>query len=93
MSSSTTYYYRVRAFDGSLASNYTSSASATTPAFGPAPSVVAGPDVSPGLSAGKGRRGSKLSHTVQKNPFSVHLHKSFVTQELQRPFFSFGRAN
>jgi hypothetical protein len=56
LSASTTYYYRVRAFDGTLASNYTSSASATTPAFGPVPSVVAGPYVSSGLGRKKGTR-------------------------------------
>ena len=47
----------VRAFDGpSLASSYTASASATTPAFAPVPTLALGSDVSPGLPNGK-RRG------------------------------------
>jgi fibronectin type 3 domain-containing protein len=48
LSPGTTYYYRVRAFDGSLTSNYSSSASATTPAGSPAPGPASGSGASHG---------------------------------------------
>ena len=53
----TTYYYRVRAVDGSLASNYTNTASATTPASGPLPGLIAGPDLDPDQPAKKDHSG------------------------------------
>jgi fibronectin type 3 domain-containing protein len=59
LSPSTKYYYRVRAFDGpSLVSSYTSTASATTPAFGPVPMVADGSEASPGSPTRKGSRGA-----------------------------------
>jgi hypothetical protein len=60
LKSSTTYYYRVRAFDGpSLASSYTSTVSITTPAQGPLPSEIAGPEDIIDLPTGKDRGKSK----------------------------------
>jgi fibronectin type 3 domain-containing protein len=59
LAASTTYYYRVRAFDGTLASTYTSAARASTPAAGPALILAPGSDdVGSGVTTGKGR-GSK----------------------------------
>jgi fibronectin type 3 domain-containing protein len=58
LSPSTKYYYRVRAFDGpTLVSSYTTTASATTPAFGPLPMLADGSETGPGSPMKKGSRG------------------------------------
>jgi fibronectin type 3 domain-containing protein len=55
VSPSTRYYYRVRAFDGpNLFSNYSSTASATTPAAGPLPTDIAASGNLPSATAGNG---------------------------------------
>src|SRR5262249_49607176 len=53
------YYYRVRAFDGSLASNYSTSVNASAPATARAMSLAGGLAFRPGPSAGPAGSGGE----------------------------------